>query len=105
MKGLVEALNEETRIPTADTAFAKEQELPFAVILDNAESDGDDFHIRLFTHDLTVEFYAERIDRKNEIKLEDFFERRGWKFSRGREWLPDEKCFETIYQIAYSERV
>lgn len=105
MKDLVEALKRETQIPTADTAFTKEQELPFAVILDKAEGNGDDLHTRLFEHNLAVEFYAERIDKKNEMKLESFFEKRSWKYSRERAWLPDEKCFETIYQISYSERV
>lgn len=105
MEDIVEALEKETQIPTADTAFTKPQPLPFTVILDKTESDGDDFHIRLFGHDLAVEFYAERIDRSNEKKLEEFFERRSWKWSRERTWLPDEKCFETIYQISFTERV
>ena len=105
MEDLVKALEKATQIPTADTAFPKAQKLPFTVILDKAEGDGDDFHIRLFAHDLAVEFYAERIDRANERKLEAFFESRNWKYSRERTWLPDEKCFETIYQISFAERV
>lgn len=107
MEDLVETLNEETQIPTADTAFPEGEAppLPYTVILDKIKGDGDDFHIRLFGHDLAVEFYAERIDRKNEMKLESFFERRNWKYSRERTWIPSEECFETIYQISYSERV
>ena len=88
MEDLVETLEKETQIPTADTAFTQPQKLPFTVILDKP-----------------VEFYAERIDKANEKKLEDFFERRNWKWTRERTWLPDEKCFETIYQISFIERV
>lgn len=105
MESLVEALETETQMPAADTAFTKGPELPFVIILDKVEGDGDDFHTRLLEHNLTVEFYAERVDKKSEGKLESFFENRSWKYSRERIWLPDEKCFETIYEIAYSERV
>jgi hypothetical protein len=95
-----------TGIPTEDTAFTSAQKLPFVVFLDKPTLDGDDFNQRnIAQHDLAVEFYAERIDAANEKKLEALFLQQGWKYSRDRTWLTDEKCFETIYQINFTERV
>ncbi|MBU3875686.1 hypothetical protein HGO97_007670 [Faecalicatena sp. AGMB00832] len=106
MEDIVKALEDETKIPTADTAFTKPQKLPFTVVLNTVESDGDDFKHRIVLHnDLAVEFYAERIDRANEKKLEAFFDKQFWNWKRERTWLTDEKCFETIYLINYTERV
>lgn len=98
-------ITDATEIPTEDTAFSKPQALPFAVFLDKQQTDGDDFHTRLIRHELAVEFYAERIDKMNEKKFEKLFEAQGWKFQKERTWLPDEKCFETIYLINFAERV
>lgn len=72
MEDLVETLEKETQIPTADTAFTQPQKLPFTVILDKPAGDGDDFNTRFFNHDLAVEFYAERIDKANEKSWKTF---------------------------------
>lgn len=106
MTDFKELIEGSTGIPTADTAFSKPQQLPFVVFLDKQTLDGDDFNQRnIAQHDLAVEFYAERIDAANEKKLEALFLQQGWKYSRDRTWLTDEKCFETIYQINFTERV
>lgn len=94
-----------TQLPTADTAFDKPQKLPFVAFIDKQTHDGDDFHNKIVTHNLTVEFYAERIDKANEMKLEALFNEKGWKFEKDRTWLSDQKCFETIYSIEFTERV
>lgn len=98
-------IEDATQIPTEDTAFPKPQALPFSVFLDKQQTDGDDFHTRWIKHDLAVEFYAERIDKANETKFEKLFEAQGWKYQKDRTWLPDEKCFETIYLMNFTERV
>lgn len=105
MIDLKELIEQSTQIPTADTAFSKPQSLPFVVFLDRTDGDGDDFNTRLIEHDLAVEFYAERIDKTNEAKLEVLFEKQQWKVHKERTWLPDEKMFETIYQMKFTERV
>lgn len=97
-------LETETGLPTAEVAFTKPQKLPFVAILDEQSQDGDDYHARTITHDLAVEFYAERIDKHNEEKLEAAFEKAGWKYGKDRTWLADEKMFETIYAINFTEK-
>lgn len=91
-------------IPTAEVAFTKPQKLPFIAILDRTDADGDDYHTRIFTHDLTVEFYAERIDAVKERLIEAAFEEKTWKVSKDRLWLNSEKMFETIYRINFTEK-
>ncbi len=99
-----EYLQNETGIPTEEVAFTSPQKLPFTIILDSLSHDGDDFHAQIRGHDLAVEFYAERIDKSNEAKLEAAFDKKGWKYTRDRVWLADEKCFETIYGINFTEK-
>ena len=89
-------IENDTQLPTADTAFDKPQKLPFVAFIDKQNRDGDDFHSQIVEHNLTVEFYAERIDKANEKKLEALFEKQGWKFEKDLTWLSDQKCFETI---------
>ena len=62
------------------------------------------FHARIVEHNLTVEFYAERLDNENEGKLEKAFEKMNWKFEKERQWLPDEKMFETIFTMNFIEK-
>lgn len=92
-------IRDATGLPTADTVFTKPQKLPFAIFLNKPTTDGDDFNTRIIEHDLAVELYAERIDREHEQMLEDLFESQNWKWSRGREWLSDQRCFITVYEI------
>lgn len=100
-----EYIEKETGIPTAEVAFTKPQKLPFIAILDRTEQDGDDFHTRTEAHQLAVEFYSERIDREKEKLIEAAFEKMGWKYTRGREWLGgQEKMFETVYEIQFTEK-
>ena len=63
-------IEKETGLPTAEVAFIKPQKLPFIAILDRTDDDGDDYHAQLLSHDLTVEFYAARIDAENEKKTQ-----------------------------------
>ena len=90
-------LETETELPVADTAFDRPQKLPFVAFIDKTAQDGDDFHARIVEHNLTVEFYAERLDNENEGKLEKAFEKE-------RQWLPDEKMFETIFTMNFIEK-
>lgn len=93
-----------TGIPTAEVAFTKPQKLPFIAVIDRTDADGDDFHTRVFHHNLTVEFYAERIDAVRERSIEAAFERKAWKASKDRVWINSEKMFETIYSINFTEK-
>lgn len=103
IKALIEGT---TQIPTEDTAFEFGHKLPFCVFLDRTDVDGDDRKERqTIAHDLAVEFYAARIDAANELKLEALFRHMGWHYTKERTYLSDEKCFETIYQTDFTERI
>lgn len=97
-------IEKDTGIPTADTVFTKPQKLPFIIIIDRTDEDGDDFHTRIISHDLAVEFYAERIDAANEKRIEAAFAKKAWKASKERIWINSEKMFETVYRISFVEK-
>jgi len=97
-------LEKETGLPVAEVAFTQPQKLPFIAILDRTDDDGDDFHAQIITHDLTVEFYAARIDAGNEKKIEAAFAKQAWKATKDREWIAEEKMFETIYTTNFIEK-
>ncbi len=94
----------ETGLPTAEVAFKKPQKLPFIAILDRTDEDGDDYHAQLLSHELTLEFYAERIDKENEEKIEAAFAKQAWKATKDRAWIAEEKMFETIYTTNFIEK-
>lgn len=96
---------EKTGLPTAEVAFTQPQKLPFVAIVDKTDEDGDDYHAQIVTHDLAVEFYAQRIDKKNEEKIEKAFEDKGWKAKKERIWIAGkETMFETIYTTNFTEK-
>ncbi len=94
----------ETGLPTEEVAFTEPQKLPFIAILDRTDEDGDDYHAQLLSHELTVEFYAARIDKENEEKIEAAFAKQAWKATKDRTWITEEKMFETIYTINFVEK-
>lgn len=94
----------ETGIPTAEVAFTQPQKLPFIAVLDRTEEDGDDHHTRVAEHDLTVELYAARIDRRMEERIETAFRKQAWKASKERVWIAGERMFETVYSIEFVEK-
>ncbi len=99
-----EYIETETGRPTAEVAFTKTPKLPFIAILDRTDEDGDDYHARLISHDLTVELYAARIDKENEEKIEAAFAKQAWKATKDRVWIAEEKMFETIYTTNFIEK-
>ena len=99
-----EYLKKETGLPVAEVAFTQPQKLPFVAFIDRTQEDGDDFHAQIITHDLTVEFYAARIDAGNEKKIEAAFAKQEWKATKDREWIAEEKMFVTIYTTNFTEK-
>ncbi len=99
-----EYLEKETGLPVAEFAFIKPQKLPFIITIDRTDEDGDDFHAQIISHDLTVEFYAARIDAENEKKIEAAFAKQAWKATKDRAWIAEEKMFETIYTTNFIEK-
>ena len=97
-------IEKETGLPVAEVAFTQPQKLPFVAFIDRTQEDGDDFHAQIITHDLTVEFYAVRIDARNEKKIEAAFAKQAWKVTKDREWIGEEKMFETIYTTNFIEK-
>lgn len=97
-------IEKETNLPTAEVAFTKPQKLPFIAILDKTDENGDDYNAQILSHDLTVEFYAQRIDVENEKRIEAAFAKQAWKVTKDRMWIAEEKMFETIYTTNFMEK-
>lgn len=95
----VNIFKDATGLPTADTVFEKSQKMPYIIFLDKQGTDGDDFNVQIIEHNLTVELYSEKIDRQHEKMLEALFDQNAWKWTRDRQWLPDQRCFFTVYGI------
>lgn len=97
-------IEKETGLPTAETVFRQKQKLPFVIVIDKTDEDGDDYHAQIVEHDLAVEFYAQRIDVENEKKMEAAFAKQAWKAGKDRVWIEGERMFETIYTINFTEK-
>lgn len=99
-----EYIEKETGIPTAEVAFTEGQDLPYIAILDAADRDGDDFHIRTVEHDLIIELYSERINAAAEGRIETALEKQHLKYRKERIWINSEKMFETVYNANFMEK-
>lgn len=74
-----------------------------AVWLDDITADGPDGYNRIFTHNVTVELYAAKIDPEAEATLEAEFNARGLHWEKqSAYWLRDVQRYQTIYEITYT---
>ena len=85
--------------PVAETCFppGEAPELPYVVFLDSVERGGADMKNLLRRHSLVVELYSDTQD-DNEA-LEAMFEDRALKYTKDRQWLSDEECYMTTYDL------
>lgn len=98
-------IKEATGLPVADMGFARPQKLPFIIFADKQKTDGDDFNVRIVTHDLVIELYTEKCDSTNIKKLEDLLKKMNWNWTHSRDYMPKpEDCFVETYEIRFCEK-
>lgn len=85
--------------PVADTCFPPGEApgLPYVVFLDHVQRAGADLRNNLRRHSLTVERYSET--EEDNSALESLFDAQAIKFTKDKQWLSDEECYLTIYDL------
>jgi hypothetical protein len=85
------------RAPSAST---------YVVYFDDVAADGPDEINRIFTHDISVEFYETEADPKTEQSFETELNNRGIKWTKqARYWLDDAQRYQVIYEFSYIEKI
>lgn len=98
-------LKEGTGLPVANTAFISKVSLPFIVFLEDIETQGSDLDNDIVDKSVTIELYSSTISKSNETKIEKLLNEKSIKYKKSRMWLDDERCFETMYDFSFWERI
>lgn len=85
--------------PVADTCFTEGEvpSMPYVIFLDTSERGGGDMQNMMKTHSLTIERYSTTDDYN--VGLEALFDAQAIEYKRDRQWLKDEECFMTTYEL------
>lgn len=94
-----------TGFKVANTAFINKVSLPFIVFLEDVDARGSDLENDLAEIKITVEFYSTIVSKENELKIEKLLNEKSLKYEKSRTWIETEKCFETIYDFSFLERI
>lgn len=78
----------------------------YAVYMDDVDTDGPDYEVRIFRHSVTVELYAPKPDPKAESAIETAIKAEGLHYRKqARYWIQEEQRYQTIYEISYIEKI
>lgn len=85
--------------PAADTCFPPDEapSLPYVIYLDTIQCSGGDMQNMIKTHSLTIERYSETSE--DNAALEALFDTEAIKYKKEKQWLHDEECYMTIYDL------
>jgi hypothetical protein len=85
--------------PVAETCFppGEAKVLPYICFLDSVERTGGDMKNLLTRHSLTVERYSRTAD--DNAALEALFDAGAIPYTKDRQWLSDEECYLTTYDL------
>lgn len=101
VKGWLEATGE----PVEETCFPPGEvpSYPYIVYLDNVKSSGADMQNLLKTHSLTIERYSSTND--DNLALEALLNKQAIEHEKEKQWLRDEECYMTTYNLEFIEKI
>lgn len=96
----IKSIVEELEINSAYEFFSKKTNPPYAVYyIDDYRSLYADGIVYFITPIIKIELYTKKKDLSLEKKLEQFLKEEGFCFSKGTEFLDEEKIYMTTYTI------
>lgn len=77
----------------------------YGVFNDDIQRRGSDLgEIKLYEHNLTVAIYADKIDTAAEQSMEDLFEARNIDWLKNRDYIDEDKNFETLWSFTILDK-
>lgn len=85
--------------PVADTCFppGEAPDMPYVVYLDTVTRGGADMRNAVRRHALSIERYSAEAD--DSTALEALFDVRALKYRKEKQWLQDNECYMTVYNL------
>lgn len=85
--------------PVAETCFppGDAPDMPYVVYLDDVSRGGADMQNATRRHALSVERYSNTPD--DNTALEALFDVRALKYRKEKQWLQDNECYMTVYNL------
>ena len=95
-----------TGLAVEETAFTKRTPLPYIIFIEKVIVGGADSKNNISTRQITVEFYAEKINKYAEKAIEDLFDEKAISYAKERLWIGgSDNFFETIYDFSLTEKI
>lgn len=95
---------ETTGMKVAEGCFFKPPALPYVIFNQEDEVSGADNKNCISDRDISIELYADKINREAEQKIEDLLNEKSIEFKKSRTWIDSEKFFQTVYDFNIYEK-
>jgi len=89
----------------AEESFYTAPKLPYLIFMESRGVRGADKKNNIADRDITLEFYADKVDPLKENEIDEILNAIPVEFSRDRMWLSSEKMYETIYSFTFTEKI
>jgi hypothetical protein len=96
---------ETTGYRVAEERFLVPPALPYVVFLVDSNVRGADNKNCIVERSISIELYAEKINKEAESKIETLLNEKAIEYSRDHTWIDSEKIFQTMYEFNLIEKL
>ncbi|MDP4174138.1 MAG: hypothetical protein Q8933_09240 [Bacteroidota bacterium] len=96
---------ETTGMKAAEERFLVPPALPYIVFLEQSNVRGADTKNCIIERNISVELYAEKINKEDENKIEALLNEKSIYYSKDRTWIDSEKFLQTVYDFQLVEKL
>lgn len=96
---------ETTGMKVAEERFLRPPVLPYIVFLESRTVGGADNKNCIAERTITIELYSDRINYEKEELIENLLNEKEMEFIKSRVWIDTEKCFQTLYDFNFIEKI
>lgn len=93
-----------TGLKLKELRYLRPPPLPYLLYIDSKNVRGADEFNNIIEHNVTIEFYSEKVDEENERKIRRFLNSEEIQFEENRDWINSEKLFCTSYDFFILEK-
>lgn len=79
--------------------YIKAPNFPYFIFIDIKKTRGADNLNNIIEHNLILEYYDEKVDKKYLKIIKDFLDKEGYSYEEDSEWLDTEKMYVTVFEL------
>lgn len=99
---MIDEILKATGLPFQETQFLRPPAGTYVVYMDDLTTDGPDKMNRIYLHNITLEVYEPKPDKKAETAIESELDKYGLHFiKQARYWIQTVQRYQVIYEFDY----